>query len=239
MHDNRPLIGITTRQEPGKSDFYLPRYYAEAIYEAGGTPFLIPLLDAHAYMDHVLKCVDGIVFSGSATDIDPRLYGEMAVPELGAVNPLRDAVDMYLAEAAIRADLPIFGICYGCQMLNVLLGGSLVQDLPSQRPGNVKHAPQEGESLPRHSVSLAPGSLFAKLAGSLEVEVNSSHHQAIGRLAAGLAPVAKSRDGIIEAAVAISGKPLLAVQWHPEKSYSKDPFSRRLFEHFIRVCAES
>lgn len=238
MGQDRPLIGITTRQEPDKVDFYLARDYSEAVYAAGGLPFLIPLIGSPEYLDLALQKLHGIIFSGSATDVDPKRYGQPPAPELGPVNPLRDQVDLHLAGEALRLGMPLFGICYGFQMLNVRLGGSLIQDLPSQLPGDIRHERKSGGPPLRHKVRLIPDSLFARLAGGTEVEVNSSHHQAIDRLASDLKSMATSPDGIIEAAVHCSGKPLLAVQWHPEKNYQQDAFSRRLFEHFVQWCLE-
>ncbi|MBI4455516.1 MAG: gamma-glutamyl-gamma-aminobutyrate hydrolase family protein [Acidobacteria bacterium] len=239
MDAYHPLIGITSRYEPGKTEFCLSRYYPEAVYDAGGIPLLIPLIDTPEYLDQTLRKLDGILFPGSATDVDPKFYGRRPAPQLGPVDPLRDSVDMYLAREALRMDVPILAVCYGFQMLNVHMGGSLVQDLPSLRPSKVVHERQNpSEPVPKHKVDLVRGSLFEALAGRTRVDVNSSHHQAIERLAADLMPVATSSDGIIEAAVHRFGGPVLAVQWHPEKSFKEDEFSRRLLVHFVKQCKE-
>ncbi len=238
MSEYRPFIGITTRHEAGKAEFYLQRHYPEAVYAAGGMPVLIPLIDSPLYLDQLLERLDGLIFSGSKTDVDPQLYGQRPAPGLGPVNQLRDGVDMRLAREAMQREMPVFAICYGFQMLNVALGGSLIQDLPSLRPSAIKHGRLDpSDELPTHSVILASGSLLENLAGASLVEVNSSHHQAIDKLSPALRPVATARDGIIEAALHPE-KPVLAVQWHPEKSFEEDQFSRRLFEHFVKLCRE-
>lgn len=239
MDAYRPLVGITTRQEPGKVEFYLPRHYPEAIHAAGGLPLLIPLIDSPEYLRRLMERLDGIIFSGSGTDVDPRHYGQDAAAHLGPVNPLRDAVDMCLAGEALQGRMPVFAICYGFQMLNVRLGGSLVQDIPSLHPGAVRHKRSAADDpMAKHPVDLAPGSLLEKLAGGARVEVNSSHHQAIDRLASELAAAATSPDGLVEAALDRSGRPVLAVQWHPERSFFEDPFSRRMFACFIDWCRD-
>src|SRR2546428_3418118 len=201
MSEYRPFIGITTRHEADKVEFYLQRHYPEAVYAAGGLPVLIPLIDSPLYLDQLLERLDGIIFSGSKTDVDPQLYGQEPKPGLGPVNRLRDDVDRYLAREAMQKQMPILAICYGFQMLNVALGGSLIQDLPTVRPSSVKHGRNHSnEDLPRHSVALTPGSVLESLAGNRTVEVNSSHHQAVEMLAPALSTAATAPDGIVEAA---------------------------------------
>ncbi|HEY2931920.1 MAG TPA: gamma-glutamyl-gamma-aminobutyrate hydrolase family protein [Acidobacteriota bacterium] len=238
MDNSRPLIGITTRHEPGRIDFYLQRHYPEAVYQAGGLPLLIPLIEDPAYLNSVMRSLDGMIFSGSRTDVDPERYGQQPAQGLGIVNPLRDSVDMHLAREAMQMDMPVFGICYGFQMLNVALGGSLIQDLP-QRPGGIRHNREDSsQPIPQHAVALSPGTVLEKLAGDHTAQVNSTHHQAVDRLAEDLTLAALSPDGVIEAAVHRSGRPMIAVQWHPERSFSEDQFSKRLFEHFVALCRE-
>jgi putative glutamine amidotransferase len=238
MSKGRPLIGITTRHEPGRVEFYLQRHYPEAVYAAGGLPVLIPLIDGPDYLNQLIEDLDGMIFSGSRTDVDPRRYGQEPVPGLGEVDALRDNVDIHLAREALDRKMPVFAICYGFQMLNVMLGGTLIQDLPSLRSGNVKHGRNHSsEEIPEHMIALESGSLLEQLAGSRSVKVNSTHHQAIDVLSADLKLAAAAPDGVIEAALH-PDKPVIAVQWHPERSFEEDPFSRRLFEHFVKLCKE-
>ena len=239
MNSSRPLIGVTTRHEPDRIDFYLQRHYPEAVYESGGLPVLIPLIDAPLYLNSVMELLDGIIFSGSRTDVDPARYGQHPAQGMGVISPLRDSVDTHLAREALRMEMPVFGICYGFQVLNVAMGGSLIQDLPRQRPSEIRHnRNNSSQPIPQHPVTLSPGTLLEKLAGNQTVQVNSTHHQAVERLADDLAPAAFSPDGVIEAAVHRSGCPVIAVQWHPERSFSEDRFSRNLFEHFVGLCRD-
>jgi len=233
-----PLIGITTRREPGKTGpSYLSLDYSIAVYESGGLPVTIPLLDPPLYLEQLAGRLDGIIFSGSASDVAPERYGQTPQPGLGPVDSLRDAVDATLARRAIGTGTPVFGICYGFQMLNVVLGGTLIQDLASG-PGGLRHERSPGATSHQvHPVSLEPDSILGRLAGRESVEVVSSHHQAVGRLADALRETARSPDGVIEAAEHAS-LPLIAVQWHPERNFTADLFSRRLFEHFVDVCRE-
>ena len=230
-----PLIGITARHKTGKVKFFVPRHYSEAIYAAGGLPVLIPLIDSPDYLDQILQKLDGILFCGSENDVEPRHYGQDPLPGLGPVDPLQDSVDLYLAGGALQSRMPVLAVCYGFQMLNVKMGGTLVQDLPSMRSASVEHRGL-GDAVSQHSVSLAAGTILETLAQATEVQVNSSHHQAVDRLAADLAPVATAPDGVIEAAVHRKGYPVLGVQWHPEKNFKEDALSLRLFVHFVTEC---
>jgi putative glutamine amidotransferase len=236
--DKSPLIGITTRREPDREgSSYLSLDYSIAVYESGGLPVTIPLMDPPHYLNQLALRLDGIIFSGSASDVAPERYGQSPQPGLGPVDTLRDAVDTTLAREAMGAGMPVFGICYGFQMLNVLLGGTLIQDLAS-RPGGPPHQRLPGATAHLvHPVSLEPDSILGRLAGRESVEVVSSHHQAVGRLADRLRVTALSPDGVIEAAEHTS-IPLIAVQWHPERNLTSDVFSRRIFEHFVAACRE-
>ena len=237
MVAEQPLIGITCRRRPGKTDYYLPADYSQAVYAGGGLPVMLPLIDASGYLEPLLGRLDGVLFSGSATDVAPELYGAKREPWLGPVDPLRDAVDSLLARQAVDLGMPVLAICYGFQMLNVVLGGSLVQDLRTTCPDGLLHERRDAGDPPAlHPVNLLKGSLLADLAGTSQIDVNSSHHQAIDRLAADLCPTATAPDGTIEAAEHRGTLPLLAVQWHPEKSFAEDAVSRRLFEYFISQC---
>ena len=183
--------------------------------------------------------VDGVVLGGGV-DVDPTRYG--AVPRSDArleVDSERDATDFALFEAARRAGTPTLAICRGLQVVNVALGGTLVQDLPTERPSALPHdgSPAEKDQL-AHSVRVSPGTLLCDIAGLAEIPVNSRHHQAIAAVAPGLIVSAVAPDGTIEAIE--SREPwLVAVQWHPE-NLPQDPASRRLFEEFAaRVRART
>jgi len=179
---------------------------------------------------------DALVLGGGA-DVDPARYGRPLL-ENGSVevDHERDALDFRLFEQARRSGAPVLGICRGMQVVNVALGGTLVQDIPSERPSPVVHQQTRTEKTRRdHRVAIAPGTRLAALAGGPDAAVNSRHHQAIDRIAPGLTVSAVAPDGVAEA-VESAGEPwLVAVQWHPE-NLAGDPMSERLFGEFLRVA---
>jgi putative glutamine amidotransferase len=176
----------------------------------------------------------GLLIPGSPADIDPASYGEEPHPRLGPVNPLRTDFEIQLVRLALGRELPVFGICGGAQVLNVALGGSLYQDIPSQMPKAYKHA---GSPERAHSVDLVPGSRLAAILGTQEMRVNSLHHQAIKVPGQEMAVSASARDGVIEA-VEIAGRPfVIGVQWHPERLFAEDEAAQRLFIAFVQAAA--
>jgi putative glutamine amidotransferase len=179
---------------------------------------------------------DALVLGGGV-DVDPVRYGRAALENANVeVDPERDALDFRLFEEARRAGVPVLGICRGLQVVNVALGGTLVQDIPSERPSPVVHQRTREEKARRdHHVAIAPGTLLASIAAALEAAVNSRHHQAIDLVASALAVSAVAPDGVAEAVEAPSDPWLVAVQWHPE-NLAGDPVSERLFAEFLRTA---
>lgn len=175
---------------------------------------------------------------GGGIDVDPERYGQPLL-ENGTVevDAERDRIDFDLFEQARRLGAPVFGICRGLQVVNVALGGTLVQDIPSERPSQVVHARENDKTRRDHAVDVAPGSRLAGLADGAEVLVNSRHHQAIDRLAPGLEVSATAPDGLAEAVEARDGTWVVAVQWHPE-NLAGDPVSERLFAEFVRAARD-
>ena len=209
--------------------------YVRALLAAGFAREEIVVLPPGA---RVAEDFDGVVLGGGV-DVDPARYGEKLRPDARVeVNPARDATDLEVFERAWRDEAPILGICRGLQVVNVALGGTLVQDLPSQRPESLDHQqrPKDRARLD-HTVKTVPATRLASLVGSGEVPVNSRHHQAVDRLAPALRTSASSPDGTIEAAEAPGPRWCVAVQWHPE-NLADDPASRRLFEDFARAVRE-
>lgn len=236
MH--KPIIGISSRFEPGQDRFYLSRNYAEALWENGAVPVEIPLIPDSDYVSRLVRSLEGILLSGSASDLDPFRYGQAPHIRLGDVHPLRDEVDKLLLGAAETRRLPVLGICFGCQSINVFRGGTLFQDLESQVENVIKHQQGQVKDRPSHRIDLKEGSILAQLAGSNAARVNSSHHQAIDRVGKDLVPVAWASDNVIEAVT--NARPdqfVLGVQWHPEIGWEKDPFSQALFQHFVSVAS--
>lgn len=181
---------------------------------------------------------DALVLGGGV-DVDPARYGEALLADGGVeVDAERDAIDFRLFDEARRSGAPVLGICRGLQVVNVALGGTLVQDIPTERPSPVVHARSKAEKTRRdHSVTIAPGTRLAAIAGVPEASVNSRHHQAIGRLAPGLAVSALAPDGLPEAVEETGADWLIAVQWHPE-NLGGDPVSGRIFSEFLRAARD-
>jgi len=234
---NRPLIGITERLNV-EDTFYLRRYYSEAIEAAGGIPIHIPLIPRREYLAALCACLDGLVLSGSNSDLDPALFGEEPHPKLGPVVPERDETDLLLLELAEARAMPVLAICFGMQSLNVARGGSLVQDIESQIANPIKHEQGQVYHRPSHDVRLATDSLLAQLAGTESVRVNSSHHQAVARLGRNLRVIATAPDGVIEAVIDDrADRFALGVQWHPEIAWQKDKLSQAIFARFVEAAS--
>ncbi len=226
----KPLIGISCRRHDAPSGdrwFYLQKEYSEAVFAAGGIPVQLPLLAEPEYAAAVAQRLDGIVLSGSASDVDPQRYGARPHPKQGPVHPERDALDAAILRVALDARKPVLGICFGTQMLNVALGGSLVQHLET----DLSHSDREA----RHSVRVEPDSVLARLGGAGEHAVNTSHHQALDRVAAGLRITARAPDGTIEAVETTDTERfLVGVQWHPERIWNESALSAALFQELVR-----
>ena len=233
----RPLIGITMRLEISTRRFYLGRDYCEAVYAAGGVPLHIPLIPELEHISEIVARLDGVLLPGCDTDPDPSLYAEDPHPHLGTVIPEKDETDLLVITEAEKRNIPIFGICYGMQILNISRGGTLIQDIPSQVENAINHQqgiPRERNS---HRIRIENGSLISVLAADADdVSVNSHHHQAVKALGKDLKTTSQTSDGVIESIEDSTGKPVFAVQWHPELSWETDPLSRGLFDRFISAC---
>jgi putative glutamine amidotransferase len=214
--------------------FYLSRYYSEAIEAAGGAPLHLSLIPNREYIRAVMEQMDGVLLPGSDSDVDPLRYGQEPHTRLGSVQPLKDETDLLVLEEIERRATPLFAICYGMQVLNVARGGTLIQDIESQMPEAIKHqqgAPRDRQS---HRVRLLEGSLLCGVAGGQSALVNSHHHQAIETVGRDLVATAWTADGLVEALEDPRAERFaLAVQWHPEIAWERDPFSTALFARFM------
>jgi putative glutamine amidotransferase len=240
MRTSRPLIGIPAdRRLLERHPFHVvgEKYITAVLDAAGALPMLIPSIGRELALDDLLDELDGLLFTGSASNVEPHHYlGEPSTP--GTLHdPARDATTLPLIPKAVAAGLPVLGICRGFQEMNVAFGGTLWQRL-HEVPGSLGHHEDEREPLdvqygPRHAVHLVPGGLLSHLAGTDTLTVNSLHHQGVRVLGQSLVLEASAQDGLVEAfRVRDSRAFAVAVQWHPEWKAMEDAFSRALFGAF-------
>ena len=234
---NAPTVAVTATSEPGKryQEIRIHKAYTDALLGAGLIPLVVPPMTA-AKAKALLESVDGLVLTG-VEDIDPDYFGEPRHPATGTAHDLRDECELALARAAAERKMPTLAICRGIQVLNVALGGSLVQDIPTEVPGAIRHSAETARSQRVHGVKVAAGSRLGGIVGANAIATNSFHHQSVARLAPGLSTTATSEDGVVEAVE--SADPAwwaVGVQWHPEELVNTpDDWDRRLFAAFAEA----
>ena len=234
---SRPLIvlGASTEDIRGLPRVRLNERYLNGVELGGGLPLLAPA--TASLVPSIAEYAHGIVLVGGE-DVDPSRYGADRHPATEAPDPRRDDMELALVLAARQARLPVLAICRGLQVLNVALGGTLVQDIPSQRPASLAHDPRAPRDQRSHAVSITGGSRLAGVIGCTEMSVNTLHHQCIDQPGEGLRVVARSSDDIAEAAE--STDPAwwaVGVQWHPEELLTTEqPWDRQLFTAFVEAA---
>ena len=233
----KPVIGITPIYDSAKSSYWMLPGYMKGLEDAGALPVMLPMTDDEQTIGDILSRVDGILFSGG-DDINPALYGETMLPECGGHYALRDRFEKKLMERALIADMPMLCICRGFQLMNVVFGGTLYQDIPTQLASDVIHnqgKPYENSS---HGVEIYEDTPLYSLLQKDILYVNSRHHQGIKDLSPILEKMAESPDGLTEA-VYISGCNFAwGLQWHPEHMHQVDKDSQKIFEAFVRACGK-
>lgn len=229
----KPLIGITASllQESNREWLWNTSDYFRAVQRAGGIPVLLPFCQSEDEAAEILDRIDGLLLSGGG-DMDSLLYGEEPHPKNGTISPERDVTELAMTAVALRRQMTILGICRGHQVLAVAAGGTLVQDIPAQVPGAIKHRQEAPRWYPTHTVKAAEGSRLAALLGA-DFKVNSYHHQSIKAVPPGWVTSAVAPDGVIEAIEHPEAKFMLAVQWHPENMAGQSDQFAALFEAFI------
>ena len=232
----RPMIGLTPDREDAGAYGYakFPWYalrenYATSIIKAGGLPVALPLDPALA--PDILERIDGLVLTGGAFDVDPALFGDATRHERVTVKPLRTDFEMTLTKAALAVDLPILGICGGEQLLNVALGGTLIQHIPDEIPDALAHEQPNPRNEPGHEVEIIAGSKLYDIVGTTAMAVNSAHHQAVKEPAPSLAVNARAPDGVIEGIEDKDRRFCIGVEWHPEFEISAG--DSRILKAFI------
>ena len=233
----RPIVGITLDAEPPGGYSKLPWYairenYAGAVARAGGLPLMLPHEPelAPAYLAEI----DALIITGGAFDVDPALFGAASRHPTVVTKDRRTAFELAITRGAHGKDLPILGICGGEQLLNVVLGGTLIQHIPDEVADALAHEQPNPRTEPGHTIAVAPGTLLHRITGLAEMAVNSAHHQAVRDTGPGIVVNARAPDGVIEGIEDPSRRFCLGVEWHPE--YAIGPGDDRIFDALIEAA---
>lgn len=234
---SRPIVGITLDSEqPGgysKFPWYAVREnYCGAIAQAGGLP--VPLPHEPDIAESYLDTIDALVITGGAFDVDPSLFGDTTRHETVITKNRRTNFEIAVTSGAIERDMPVLGICGGQQLLNVVLGGTLIQHIPDEIKGALAHEQPNPRDQPGHAIKVTPGTLLHKITGTETMSVNSAHHQAVRTIGKGIVIDAVAPDGVIEGIEAPGKRFCLGVQWHPE--FTIDPGDTKILRAFIDVA---
>lgn len=237
MNQSKPIIGITVSEDDGR--LYASLDCEKAVFAAGGLPVLLPIHLEASDAPALLAGCGGILFSGGV-DMDPIYYGEEVLDCCGVIDPARDAAETAYYRAARSLKMPILGICRGHQLINVLEGGTLYQDIGVQLPREqpLQHMLKGPTDTPVHSIQITPGSRLETIAGGRPLRVTSTHHQAVRRVAPALTVGGVSADGIVEELEDVHDGFLLSVQWHPERRWQQDASALALFEALVSAAEQ-
>jgi putative glutamine amidotransferase len=244
MKPAAPLIGITSdlagAERGGTAEplYFLAQRYVKAIVNAGAIALILPPAPSSIALRQLLARLDGLVLSGGNFDIHPSYYGEKPLAGLGTIKAERSNFELDLTAAALKQDLPLLGICGGAQAINVVLGGSLYQDIGAQVADAQEHQ-QSRKSVKRgHRISIQPRTLLRKIVGRSHAEVNTTHHQAVKTLGRGLIVNAVAGDGIVEGIESTRHAFVIGVQWHPELLAQRQRHQRRIFVALVACAAQ-
>lgn len=236
----KPVVALTSATKPveGMMRVRLNQAYVDAVRDAGLVPLVLPPV-SEAELAGVVGAVQGIVLTGGE-DVDPAAFGAVRHPQTQEPHKERDACELALARIAREMRIPTLAICRGMQVVNVAFGGTLIQDIPSERPSDIDHDRSSDRRMRVHDVRVEPESKLARALGGSAITVNSSHHQAVDRVPAQLRVTAHAPDGIIEGAEWTEDDWwMLAVQWHPEELVRDDrKWDRGLFHEFALAVQE-
>ena len=230
----RPVVGIASAYIPKGDYVKVPSAYTQAVREAGGTPVILPVIEDEALVGHYVRMLDGLLLTGG-DDVPPEAYGEKPLEQTRTLSPRRHRFEKAMVEAWLATGKPILGICRGCQEVNVVCGGTLVQDIPTQVGTAVVHRAPKGAARAEHTVTIEPDTVLRSLLRTRTVRVNSSHHQAVKAVGKHLRVSARSADGVIEALEFTDGRFGLLVQWHPE-SIRDAKHRKAIYGAFVRAC---
>ena len=239
-----PIIGITCGRLQGLS--WAPNLltslanavheeYANAVFESGGVPILIPVDQNAETVSALMERIDGLLLTGGA-DIHPCRYNEEPHKNIGSIDNKRDEMEFLALKSAWERNIPVFGVCRGHQFINVFFKGSLYQDIPAQMEGAFCHSQVSEKNINTHTVSIENGSLLHRILKKDRLLVNSKHHQSVKTVGVGIKVIAKTDDGIVESIERPSRPFFMSVQWHPECTFKTDPDSRKIFSAFIQAA---
>lgn len=231
----KAVIGVLPLYDENMESIWMLPAYFDAIINSGAIPVMLPFNINKSDIDCIDEMFDGYLFTGG-NDINPELYGEKDNGKCGIIIKARDELEKLVFQKAYSEDKPIFGICRGLQIINILLGGSLYQDLSTEKPSKLLHRMTKPYDAEAHSVNIEKDSSLYSLLNVEKIGVNSCHHQAIKVLAPSLKSMAKADDGLIEAVEDKTRNFLWAVQWHPEFSYKVNDSSRKIIREFVNAC---
>jgi putative glutamine amidotransferase len=234
--DLKPIIGVTSSIKEGKT-LTTGMDNAHSIIKAGGVPLVLPSVTDESVLERLATTLDGLLVTGGG-DVDPMLYGEEPHPALGEVCPERDRFELTIIRRFLQIDKPVFGICRGCQVLNVAAQGDMFQDIHAQAEHTLlQHYQKSPRGHATHFIEIEDQSLLHGIVQVIRLKVNSFHHQAIRKAGEGFAITARSSDGIVEAIESKQHRFAIGVQWHPENmTRTGDQPSLQLFEAFIKAC---
>lgn len=233
----KPIIGITPYMGVKETSYTISPDNIKAIMKAGGMPVILPYLTEESDAKQISNSIDGLYMTGG-DDIDPTLFGEEPHQNLGPIIPARDVFEINLTKEMLRQRKPILGVCRGCQILNITVGGDMYQDIYAQHEGQLlQHAQHAPTSHGSHFVNVLDGSLLHQLTGRSQLRVNSRHHQANRNITESFQVSGTANDGIIEAIESKEHPFVLGLQWHPESMISvEDEASIKIFQGFVQSC---
>ncbi len=228
----KAIIGIAANQDKDYKEYRLNKSYSKAIISAGGLPVILPVISDETIIKDYIKGIDGLLLTGGG-DPDPLIYGENPLPFTGNIDPLRDSFELEVFKYAYQDNLSILGLCKGCQIINIAMGGTLYQDLNKQREDVLKHNQEAPTWYPTHSVNIKRDAYLNKIIKEEKIKVNSMHHQSIKDVSLKFSVSARAEDGVIEAIEIKEKRFIIGVQWHPETMWEKSRENFNIFKEFV------
>lgn len=228
----KPLIGITCAFSNLEHKYNLSAYYVKAIEAVGGIPVMIPCLKEASDLKELMLYIDGLLLTGGG-DMDPIYFDEEPAIGTGVVTPERDILEVEITRMAIDRCYPVLGICRGIQVINIVAGGKIHQDLNQGVEKPIKHMQEAPTWYPTHKIELEPNTKLSAILGEGPMRVNSFHHQSVSEVAPDYIVSARAADGVIEAIESTQEKFVMGVQWHPEHLWQENKAWQRLFQAFI------